>query len=141
MIHMSLEENAAATPSGTRPLSIEVADTSPGGPEIHRQVLDSGAGAAPDAVNELDAAGLGLLVSRRLLSALGGWLELKANSHGGCTVAVSLPVAGRPRKAGLSWKAPVPVVLVVSASNVARDGFAEQLETLGLEASIGECPD
>ena len=47
MIRMSLEENAAAPPSGTRPLSIEVADTSPDGPEIHRQVLDGGAGRRP----------------------------------------------------------------------------------------------
>jgi two-component system sensor kinase FixL len=73
-------------PSGQDEVSVEVSDTGPGiseeiAPQLFRPFVTTKAG----------GMGIGLSISKRIVEAHGGMIEVRRNSHGGATFRFTLP--------------------------------------------------
>jgi two-component system sensor histidine kinase KdpD len=96
------------SPSGSPPLLtasvrgdqviLRVVDHGPGVPEADRDRIFAAFQRLGDARSTI-GVGLGLTVSRGLTEAMGGTLEPEETSGGGLTMAISVPVAPKPRSA------------------------------------------
>lgn len=71
-------------------LNLKVADQGPGLP-LHAQALLAGARESPPSLAE--GSGLGLWMTRRMVSELGGTIDYRTRAQGGTVIEVTLPTA------------------------------------------------
>jgi signal transduction histidine kinase len=121
------------SPSGSPPLLtasarggkviLRVVDHGPGVPEADRDRIFAAFQRLGDARSAI-GVGLGLTVSRGLTEAMGGTLEPEETSGGGLTMAISVPIATRPRsvlhRTASSRPARPPLATTIPAPQSAR---------------------
>ncbi len=117
-------------------LRFEVNDTGPGVPEASREaIFEEFEQADGSATRRRGGAGLGLAISRRLVTLMGGALTLAQTSSNGSTFAFTLPAPPKPEAdaekplAGLR-------ALIVGESRFEAPFLAETLESAGGVAVI-----
>ncbi len=99
-------------PGGTNRLRIAVSDTGPGiAPEKFAQLFSpfERLGAEHSGV---EGSGLGLALSKRLIEAQGGTIEVSSRPFEGSTFAVTLPLTGEPLGLPAAAFPPVPETMV-----------------------------
>jgi two-component system sensor kinase FixL len=74
-------------PAADHKVLVEVSDTGPGvSAEIASQLF------RPFVTTKAGGMGIGLSISKRIVEAHGGTIEVRCNSHGGATFGFTLPV-------------------------------------------------
>jgi signal transduction histidine kinase/DNA-binding response OmpR family regulator len=131
---------ASWSPDGS--LAFEVADTGPGIPASHRELIFEPFVQVPDVAGATGGSGLGLALVRGLLSAMGGTVALDCPPEGGSVFRVEVPA---PAAEGPADIAPPPgpdpgsrgvSVLVVEDNEVNQQLAREQLLRLGHRATV-----
>ncbi len=121
-------------------IELSVADNGPGFPEEARVAM-----ANPSLLHEADSgnaynAGMGLLVARRLVAAMGGDLEVEEPAGGGARITARITFetarSGAAGEAELAGR----TLVVASPSAVLRDSLCAQANTMGAEAVSAETP-
>ena len=135
-------------------VALRVTRTDQAGPGLRFDVLDSGMGIAPAALERLfqpftqaDASttrrfggtGLGLAISRSLAEVLGGTLTAESALGEGSTFTLTLPLAATADAVpAITCLPPLPVgrVLVLASSDAGGHLVAEQLTAWGLACDV-----
>jgi PAS domain S-box-containing protein len=143
------------TDDGEVGISVTGAQRADGRFELHIAVRDTGRGIPPDDLAQIfepfgmaanagtaRGAGLGLAVASRIVTLLGGSIELTSEMGRGSTFRVSFPVdrsdqgADLPDRRRTSHRAGQPLVLVVEDNAVNQDLARHQLTRLGAVAVV-----
>ena len=137
------------TCAGHVAVTVDAAPAQGGGTRIEFKVSDTGIGIAPSAqarvfedftqaddtiMNRFGGTGLGLAITRRLVSLLGGGLELQSTEGVGTTFTATLPFT--PRNTPDAGLGGMPVEVADSGLPGLR-GLADRLRHLGCEIGIG----
>ncbi|MBF0284673.1 MAG: PAS domain S-box protein [Magnetococcales bacterium] len=142
------------TERGAVCLELSREEDSDGEPRLRVEVWDSGMGMSPEQLARLfqpfhqadgsitrrfGGAGLGLVISRRLVERMGGEMTVESVLGEGSRFAFSLPLVAAPTLGESSWEAPGGEgrrVLVVESHPLARRALVVMLSRLGW--TVGE---